>query len=389
MSRVALFSMSSMADVPIKACMSRHFTCWRAAVMGATFLLLSLPQIAETADPPTVDADGTVHVRGYALPESSFLSERTRAALKAARERANEKGAGVKTCPPMDKADRAEIPAIRKCEADTLYESSAYKELRRKYPVTLTPQTIGGVYTEVFTPMDGISTKNRKRVLINVHGGGFQVGARTLSHVESIPIASLGKIKIVSIDYRQAPEYAFPSASEDVAAVYRELLKTYAPENIGIYGCSAGALLTAQAVAWFQKEQLPRPGAVAMLCEGAGYWTEGDSAYFITNLSADTIEKNPYFKNIAPDDPLAFPVRSPQVMAKFPPSLLITGLRDFAASSVVQTHSLLVAQRVEADLHIWEGLGHAFHFDPALPESQEVYTVMIKFFDKHLGQIDR
>jgi monoterpene epsilon-lactone hydrolase len=71
------------------------------------------------------------------------------------------------------------------------------------------------------------------------------------------PIASIGKIKVISVDYRQAPEYAFPSASEDVATVYRELLKTYKPTNIGIYGCSAGGLLTAETIAWFQKEKLP------------------------------------------------------------------------------------------------------------------------------------
>lgn len=58
-----------------------------------------------------------------------------------------------------------------------------------------------------------------------------------------------------------APEWYFPAASEDVAKVYRELLKSYRPENIGIYGCSAGAGLTSQAVAWFQTHGLPHPPA--------------------------------------------------------------------------------------------------------------------------------
>jgi len=62
--------------------------------------------------------------------------------------------------------------------------------------------------------------------------------------------------------YRQAPEFAFPAATEDIAAVYRELLKTYRPEDIGIFGCSAGGSLTAQSMAWFLKENLPLPGAI-------------------------------------------------------------------------------------------------------------------------------
>jgi len=73
-------------------------------------------------------------------------------------------------------------------------------------------------------------------------------------------------------------------------------------------------------------------------------------------------------------------------MSKFPPSLLVAATRDKALSSVVYTHSLLVAQGVEAELHVWEGLGHAFFYDPDLPQSREVYAVVIKFFDTHLGR---
>ena len=62
----------------------------------------------------------------------------------------------------------------------------------------------------------------------------------------------------------------FPAASEDIAAAYRALLKDHRPENIGLYGCSAGGTLAAQAVAWLQKEGLPRPGAIAMICSQRG-----------------------------------------------------------------------------------------------------------------------
>jgi epsilon-lactone hydrolase len=121
----------------------------------------------------------------------------------------------------------------------------------------------------VVEPQGGISAANRKRVLINLHGGGFMLGARYGGQQESIPIASLGKFKVITADYRLAPENKFQAGSEDVAAVYRALLKQYLPSNIGIYGCSAGSLLTAEAVAWFQKHGLPRPGAIGLFGEGA------------------------------------------------------------------------------------------------------------------------
>lgn len=70
--------------------------------------------------------------------------------------------------------------------------------------------------------------------------------------------------------FREGPKYKFPAASEDVAAVYKQPLKDHAPQNIGIYGCSAGGMPTAMSVAWFEKHNLPQPGAVGMCCSGAG-----------------------------------------------------------------------------------------------------------------------
>src|SRR3546814_4106261 len=69
---------------------------------------------------------------------------------------------------------------------------------------------------------------------------------------------------------------------------------------------------------------------------------------------------NPYFNGTSPVDPLVFPARSLALLAKFPPTLLVTATRDFALSSTVYTHSRLVAQGVDAELHVWEGLPHAF-----------------------------
>src|SRR3546814_17061687 len=99
---------------------------------------------------------------------------------------------------------------------------------------------IGGVRTEVVEPRGGVAPENRRRVLINVHGGAFIGGARTLSRVEAMPIAAIGRIKAISVDYRQGPDFPFPPASEDVQAVYRALLQHYDPRHIGLYGCSAG-----------------------------------------------------------------------------------------------------------------------------------------------------
>jgi epsilon-lactone hydrolase len=350
-------------------------------------------QASPAQSPPQIDQDGTIHIPAFLLPESSLLDEGSRAALKHARDNKQTLAGACPTAP--EGADHAASVAARDCEAESFYKTAFYGEFRKQYDVVMTRQEIGGVQTEVFKPRSGVAPTNLDRVLINVHGGHFKMGSRVISHLESIPIAGTGKIEVVSVDYRMAPEYAFPAASEDVEAVYRELLKTYKPQNIGIYGCSAGGLLTAESIAWLEKDALPLPGAVGMFGSGAAYYQEGDSAPLASVRDGFPLEPSkvhPYFKGTDAANPLAFPIHSSKVMAKFPPSLLITSSRDLALSSVVRTHSELVKLGVEADLHVWEGMQHCFPFGLDLPQSNqarevnESHEVIVKFFDQHLGK---
>ena len=40
---------------------------------------------------------------------------------------------------------------------------------------------------------------------------------------------------------------------------------------------------------------------------------------------------------------------------------------------------------MEAELHVRDGMWHAFFMDPDLPESKEAYDAIVKFFARHLG----
>lgn len=335
---------------------------------------------------PSVSTEGVVRIPTFEAPFSSLASE-------AARQSYIEQHSPAFYASPIVQMQKLPISEQR-ITLDKYYLAPLIAKAGKAYPVTITPRTINGVYTEVIEPADGLAKHNQKRVLINLHGGGFTMGARTNGQLESIPVAGLGKYKVVSVDYRQGPENHFPAGSEDVATVYRELLKTYRPENIGIFGCSAGGLLAAQAVAWFQKEKLPRPGAIGIFCASAGNIGAGDSRYTAPVLNGqpapppvagnDLVNHLAYFKGVDANDPLVSPDNHPEVIAKFPPTLLITATRDLAMSSALNTHRQLVKAKVEADLHVWDGLQHFFFADVDLPESKEAFQVMVDFFDKHL-----
>jgi hypothetical protein len=101
--------------------------------------------------------------------------------LKAERAREKSQVSASKGCPSDEGADAAHMPAIRKGEAEAFSRSPDYKHLLTLYRVSMTPTQIGKVYTELFEPGDGISSKNVKRVLVKVHRAGFQGGARTES----------------------------------------------------------------------------------------------------------------------------------------------------------------------------------------------------------------
>lgn len=269
---------------------------------------------------------------------------------------------------------------------DEYFAGPYITEARQLYSVMESALEIDGVYTEVFEPADGIPEKNANRVLINLHGGGFALGARTIGRLESIPVAATARMKVISVDYRQGPEHRFPAASEDVATVYRHLLQTYKPEQIGIFGCSAGGILSAQAVAWFDAHDLPQPGAIGIFCAAAGVNVGGDSDV-ITKALGVQFPNMPidYFEDADLNDPLVSPVAHPEVLAKFPPTLIINSTRDFFMSAALDTHRRLLDAGVESELHVYDGLEHFFFGDTSLPESKHAFNVTARFFDKYLA----
>jgi monoterpene epsilon-lactone hydrolase len=353
----------------------------RVLLCSACLALLSpittFGQDRAAVEPPkvVVQADGTVEVPAQAVPISSFLSPEARAYVTEHLKLMQD--------PEMTKPGNGVPPLLKPyVERDHALFSVNQKD-----------QKLAGVHVYVYTPNDGIADGNKHRVLINLHGGGFSGCWPGCAELESIPVSALGKVEVISVDYREGPEYKFPAASEDVARVYQELLKTYKPKDIGIYGCSAGGMQTAMSMAWFQTHSLPTPGAIGILCASAGGVFGGDSSYTVPPLGEARVPspippsttRLGYFSGTDPKDPLIAPLNSPEILAKFPPTLIITGTRAFEFSAAVHTHTQLVKLGVDAQLHVWEGLFHGFFYNVDVPESKEAFNVIIEFFSRHLG----
>lgn len=327
------------------------------------------------------------------IPFSSIASPEAQRAWEAAKAKAAEWRLREKSrqVDPKTQEERLAKALEARASEETM-QAPALLAQKAAYMVDIASATIGGVYTETFTPADGILPSNADRVLINLHGGAFTVGARINGQIESIPIAAVARIKVISVDYRLAPEHRFPAAVDDVLAVYRELLKTYKAGSIGIYGCSAGGTLTAQAVAAMIARKMPRPGAIGMFCGTGEVWAKGDSAYFsalLFGLPVGSAEHDPrtyeYLRGLDTSNPLIFPMRYPEQLKAFPPSLLISGTRAMDMSTLADANNKLAKAGVDTSLHIWDGVTHTFFYDPTLPESREAYKIIARFFAQKLG----
>ena len=269
------------------------------------------------------------------------------------------------------------------------WQAGVGEQSKKLYPVNITSDTIARVPVRVITPLI-IAPDKRDRVLINLHGGGFNSDSGSLS--ETIPIANLSGIKVIAVLYRLAPEHLFPAGLDDAVAVYKELLKTYKPEHIGIYGTSAGAILTAEVTVKLQQLRLPVPAATGIFSGLGDFSQSGDSiALFALNGFSGHLEPpkpgardTEYFSGSTdPKDPVLSPLYAD--LTGFPPTLFITSGRDLLLSGTTVLHRAYLRAGVDAQLVVFEALPHAFWNNPALPESKEADRLMAGFLAKHLG----
>ncbi|MGB7280720.1 MAG: alpha/beta hydrolase fold domain-containing protein [Candidatus Acidiferrum sp.] len=224
--------------------MSKKILAPPTLLLGALFLYACAKpaQAPPPLDSATFDPGGTAHIT-RTVPMPTTISPEAQRWLASL---ANS------TPSPEDLATRR-----KRTDEWRARQSAVAKQL---FPVNIASTTTAGVPTDIITPLE-TPAANRDLVLINLHGGGFNSDSGSL--IEGDPICNLAKIKVVSVYYRLAPEHPFPAPVDDVVAVYKELLKTYNPRNIGIFGTSAGAILTAEVAVRLKQLNLPLPAALA------------------------------------------------------------------------------------------------------------------------------
>jgi acetyl esterase len=101
----------------------------------------------------------------------------------------------------------------------------------------------GNIPTRVYEPTG--SSSERLDVVVFFHGGGWSVGDLDTADAGARALANRLRSRVVSVDYRLAPEYPFPAAFEDCVAVLRYVSHQKSTRRIVVAGESAGGNLAA------------------------------------------------------------------------------------------------------------------------------------------------
>lgn len=209
----------------------------------------------------------------------------------------------------------------------------------------------------------------KKYVLLYCHGGGYNTGSLKYARSITNKLAASTSMDVLSFDYRLAPEYPYPAALHDAAAMWDYLMyQGYGARDVILVGDSAGGNL-ALALTLTLKEQhriLPR-GLVLF-----SPWTDltRSGASHRNKQKIDPILTEDYLtraiEDYAKDRDLQDPFISPLYgnFHDFPPVLIQVGSNEILLSDSQDLHKQMIRHQAGARIAVYQGMWHVFQMSP-------------------------
>lgn len=263
-----------------------------------------------------------------------------------------------------------------------------YQALPLPSGVEVLPGALGGVPCEWLWRPESHSEK----VIVYLHGGSWVTGDLDVSRPTAAMVAAAMPFKVVSVDYRLAPEHPFPAGLEDCRRVWGALLEEgFRPENVALFGDSAGGNLCLALVHLLQGEGGPGPCALGLISPVTDLT---DTAEMVREplplaFAGWQGEKIPIWTLYAGardrQDPLISPVCGD--LGAFPPTLIHVGGDEPLVLDCAAFAKKAAAQGVKIHCKIWREMYHDFTLTgPALRESRLSLGEMGQFYQRYLGR---
>jgi len=248
--------------------------------------------------------------------------------------------------------------------------------------VTCTPVEAGGVSAE-WSVADGAA---EDKVILYVHGGGYVMGSAGSHRDVTGRLSKASGARVLSLNYRLAPEHPFPAPVDDAVAAYRWLLaQGISSSNIAIAGDSAGGGLAFATLLALRDAGDPLPAAGV----GISPWVdmEGTGESMTTRAAVDPVVQKEgllemaklYLGDADPKNPLAAPLHAN--LAGLPPLLIQVGDAETLLDDSIRITERARKAGVDVTLKIWDEMPHVWHmFAPILPEGQQAIEEIGAFF---------
>ncbi len=287
-------------------------------------------------------------------------------------------------------------PAANKAEWQSSWTAaeeagkSAAEEASKRYPAKIERTSIAGVDHLLLTPST-LSSANENRIVVYTHGGAHTMGSPESTLVLSLPAAHYLRTKVLAVRYPLAWQSPHPASRDLVVEVYRELLESYAPQQIAMFGDSAGGALLMSAVLKLRDDGVPMPAVLGLVSPWADISKTGDSQTvhrgadllidYDLNLSASA---EIFATGQKMNDPSISPIYA-DFNRGFPPSYVSSGTRDLFLSHCVRLQRKLIDAGIENQLVVYEGMWHVFQ-SFRIPEEEDAWRDMAAFFARHWGR---
>ena len=253
--------------------------------------------------------------------------------------------------------------------------------------VTVTTAALGGVPTAEIT-VDGIDPRH---VVLYFHGGVYAIGDAFLAADLASQVGRRTQAKVISVDYRLAPEHPYPAAVDDALTAYEALLDSgIAPSDIAFAGDSAGGGLAIATLVNARDHGLPLPAAAYVL-----------SPYVDLSLAGTTMETKrdvdpllsrellePRDADYTAGQDAALPLISPVFadLSGLPPLIIQAGSHEVLLDDALRLARQAAAADVEVLLEITPRVPHVFQaYSPMLDEAEAALDRAARFLAAHLA----
>jgi epsilon-lactone hydrolase len=254
--------------------------------------------------------------------------------------------------------------------------------------VTVTAAALGDVRTAEIT-VDGIEPRH---VVLYFHGGVYVIGDAFLAADLASQVGRRTQAKVISVDYRLAPEHPYPAAVDDALAAYEALLHNdIAPSDIAFAGESAGGGLAVATLVNARDHGLPLPAATFVMSPYADLTLAG--ATMETRREVDPLFSRELLQARVADytagQDAALGLISPVFadLSGLPPLIIQAGTHEVLLDDALRLAQQAAAADVEVTLDITPLVPHVFQaYHPMLDEAAAALDRAGQFLSAHLAR---